>query len=329
MSTMIDPVPSGVRRPTWSVMIPTYNCTVFLRETLESVLLQDPGPDKMQIEVVDDCSSDDPETIVREVAGDRISFIRQKTNQGHVKNFNTCLNRSKGEFVHLLHGDDKVRDGFYRALQKPLLAHPDLGAAFTRYVYIDESGNPKDMSWLEQENAGVLEEWLTRIASQQRIQTPAVVVRRSVYERLGGFDSRVQAVGEDWEMWVRIAAHYPVWYDPEPLAEYRQHSNSLSGGAVRTGLDVRDTRLVIAINAERLEAPHARRVTSRASAWCAHLALDSAKRALLAGKPRTAARQIYEAMRTSQSCAVFVRVAVMPITTLMYMFKRLIFSDTR
>src|SRR5207253_10172288 len=51
----IEPVPEGDERPRWSVMIPAYECAGYLVETLESVLAQDPGPDRMQIEVVDDC----------------------------------------------------------------------------------------------------------------------------------------------------------------------------------------------------------------------------------------------------------------------------------
>ena len=35
-------------------------------------------------------------------------------------------------------------------------------------------------------------------------------------------------MGEDWEMWVRIAAHFPVWYEPEPLALYRVHDSSIT-----------------------------------------------------------------------------------------------------
>ena len=64
----IPPVPAGVARPLWSVMIPTYDCAHHLRETLVRVLAQDPGPDAMQIEVVDDHSTRDaPEDVVREV----------------------------------------------------------------------------------------------------------------------------------------------------------------------------------------------------------------------------------------------------------------------
>ena len=52
----IGVLPVDDYRPLWSVMIPTYNPRAdYLEETLWSVLKQDPGPDQMQIEVVDDC----------------------------------------------------------------------------------------------------------------------------------------------------------------------------------------------------------------------------------------------------------------------------------
>ena len=54
---IIPPVPEGTPRPLWSVMILTYNCSNYLRETLVSVLAQDPGAYVMQIEVVDDHST--------------------------------------------------------------------------------------------------------------------------------------------------------------------------------------------------------------------------------------------------------------------------------
>src|SRR5215208_3279685 len=103
----IRPVAEGVDRPRWSVMITTYHCADYLRESLGSVLAQDPGPHLMQIEVVDDHSTnDDPEGVVREVGGGRVSFFRQPENVGHSRNFAACLERARGELVHLLHGDD-------------------------------------------------------------------------------------------------------------------------------------------------------------------------------------------------------------------------------
>src|SRR5262249_32263826 len=112
----ISPVPAETPRPFWSVMIPTYNSGHYLRWTLESVLSQDPGPDQMQIEVVDGCSTkDDPEEIVKEVGKGRATFYRLPSNQGPAHTFNACLERSHGHWVHILPGDDMVIHGFYNS----------------------------------------------------------------------------------------------------------------------------------------------------------------------------------------------------------------------
>ena len=61
---LIEPVKEGIARPLWSVMIPTYNSGKYLRNTLQSVMAQDRGPEWMEIDVVDNCSTDDdPESL--------------------------------------------------------------------------------------------------------------------------------------------------------------------------------------------------------------------------------------------------------------------------
>jgi hypothetical protein len=106
---------------------------------------------------------------------------------------------------------------------------PQVGAAFTRNIYADPDGQWHSFSPVERPVAGILEAWLERIASGQRTTTPAVVVRRSAYETLGGFDETLGMAGEDWEMWVRIATRFPVWFEPTPLAVYRmERPNSLT-----------------------------------------------------------------------------------------------------
>ena len=121
-------MPAGVHRPLWSVMIPTYNCAALLRETLKSVLAQDPGREQMQIEVIDDASTkDDPEAVVRELGQGRVAFHRHSKNIGATANFNTCLSRSRGTLVQILHGDDLVLPGFYdrmRGVAGPKPARP-------------------------------------------------------------------------------------------------------------------------------------------------------------------------------------------------------------
>jgi len=166
-------------------MIPTCNCAEYLRTTLEGVLSQDPGPELMQIEVIDDCSTrDDPEAVVANVAGGRVTFFRQPRNVGHTANFDTCISRSRGHLVHLLHGDDCVRQGFYPKLGCAFAARSDIGAAFCRQIPMDEHGHWQVLSHLERGDSGVLGGWLERIAVGQRLQPPAMVVHREIYERL-------------------------------------------------------------------------------------------------------------------------------------------------
>ena len=91
----IDPVPEGVHRPFWSVMIPTYNRPKMLTETLESVLAQAPGPEEMQIQVCDNYSDvADIESLVQRVGGGRVEYFRQpKLNSN---NGNTLIGLSLG-----------------------------------------------------------------------------------------------------------------------------------------------------------------------------------------------------------------------------------------
>jgi len=297
----IAPVDSTLARPAWSVMIPTYHCARYLGETLRSVLAQDPGPDAMQIEVIDDHSTqDDPESVVREVGRGRVAFFRQPANVGITRNFATCIARSRGQLVHLLHGDDMVRDGFYASLQSAFDVDRSIGAAFCRQIFVDGNGDWIGLSPLEQPRSGRLEGALEWLATEQRIMTPSIVVRRNVYEALGSFDDRLRC-SEDWEMWVRIASRYPVWYEKEPLALYRMHANSNTGRHVRTAEDIRYTREAIDLFQAHLPPARAADIVRTAKQRYALAAIRTA-RPLLATRDLDAARaQLAEALRLSRS----------------------------
>ena len=294
---VIAPVPDGAARPRWSVMIPTFNCARYLRETLASVLAQDPGPDRMQIEVVDDASSDDPAGVVAEVGQGRVALFRQPVNRGHILNFATCVDRARGEIVHLLHGDDLVLPGFYEALGRGF-EDPAVGAAFCRWQLIDSAGAVTRTAEAERDRPGRLEDALARLASEQRIVTPSIAVRRSVWEELGGFDPRLLCA-EDWEMWVRIAAHYPIWYEPAVLAAYRVHDDSNTGRHFRNAEELRYSRLAIRLFRHLL--PPQREASIRRSA------LNAYAQSALANAEAFARNGDRKAMRAHLAAAVRLR----------------------
>ena len=297
----IAPVPSHVHRPRWSVMIPTYNCAEYLKHTLHSVLQQAPAPQEMQIEVVDDHSTqDDPEAIVREMGQGRVSFYRQPQNGGAIHNFNTCIQRSTGQLLHILHGDDKVLPGFYAAMERAFRQEPTIGAAFCRPIYLDEADKQRFVYQLEQPEAGIMPQLLQRLGKVCMIQTPAIVVQREVYETIGGFHPELFHAG-DWEMWKRIASYYPVWYEPEPLACYRTHASCHTSGLVRSGANIANTRRAIEISQSYLPASICELITAEAKEFYALYAFESACWYFVRRDFQTASAQLREGLKCSHS----------------------------
>ncbi len=270
---IIKPCLFNGTRPLWSVMIPVYNCSSFLPETLQCVLLQDPGADQMQIEVIDDASIDaDVKKMVDEIGKGRVTYYRQSINVGSLRNFETCINRANGQLIHLLHGDDKVRDGYYKKIGALFQSFPKIGAAFCRYAYIDEKGEPIINNDLIHQEDGVLKNWLLLIAERQRTQYCTMTVKRETYEKVGGFYG--VNYGEDWEMWARIAFHYPVAYTPDVLAEYRLHAKSISSRSFSDGKYIRDLQWVIQTIQKFIPEGQRRYIKNKSKRYYAHYAIS-------------------------------------------------------
>lgn len=235
----IAAVPAGTPRPRWSVMIPTWNCAGYLAETLASVLAQDPGPAAMQIEVVDDASGDDPAAVVARLGGGRVAFHRHPVNGGAIANFNACIARSRGELVHILHGDDLVEPGFYAAMHALAQAQPDAGLLFCRAFTVEADGALLELSPRFREWEAGFRGMPERLWYVNEIRTPAVVVRRAAYERHGGYLPHLVHTA-DWEMWERLAGDASAAALNRALARYRDFAASHTGRLMRTGGNLED-----------------------------------------------------------------------------------------
>jgi glycosyltransferase involved in cell wall biosynthesis len=300
----IQPNEKDTCRPFWSVMIPTYNGTDYLTKTLESVLEQDPGLEQMQIEVIDDCSTkDNPEQLVKEIGQRRISFVQQSENLGQIKTWNNCIQRAYGHWIHILHQDDVVLPGFYNRLRKLIEQEQQIGAAFCRNIYMDEDGHWLNISELERKEPGILENWLELIATKQRIQFPAIVVKRSTYEELGGFCPDAYSAS-DWEMWKRIAANYLVGYEPQVLACFRLHSASESSRLIKYGANIAHTLQAIEISKSYLPDSDSEKWSRQAREYYAMYALNTASTMFSINEKMAAFNQIKEAFRCSYSLPV-------------------------
>jgi glycosyltransferase involved in cell wall biosynthesis len=220
--------------PVWSVMIPTYNPRPdHLEQALRSVLVQDPGPDRMQIEVMDDCSTGvDVAELVKRIAGERIAFYRNAENLGLARNWNRCIDRSNGTWIHILHQDDYVLPGFYEQLEQTQSAHPEVSLVAARSFFVDRDGyiegaTPRVRSL---ENGG---NDVQSFYYQNPIQCPGVVVRKSFYEQHGQFRTDL-SYALDWELWARIIGNCGGAITPHILACYRASGVNATSGLIRS-----------------------------------------------------------------------------------------------
>jgi glycosyltransferase involved in cell wall biosynthesis len=268
-----------------SIMIPTYNCAAYLEHTLVSLAHQ--GIEMAQVEVVDDCSTeDDPEEVVHRLGGGRVGFFRHSQNLGLVGNFNSCIGRAERQWVHLLHGDDLVLPGAYAAFAELLDRHPKSGVVFGRSVMIDEDGVWDGLTKVL--GPGVDGELVYdpfRWALNP-VQFAGTIFRRDAALAVGAFDDRF-AHAADWDLWWKLAKRFPAAYTNLCLGGYRRFQGSHTSTLVRTAGNLREgLRMVEQISAAepgagpRLFAPlfgltvdQARRSSGDTAALLAHLRL--------------------------------------------------------
>lgn len=279
----IAPVAGSAARPLLSVMLPTYRPDARLQRAIGSVLSQHVGAEGMEVVVVDD---DSPPGAVEEIVrgvdrGGRVGIVRNERRLGLAGNWNRAISLARGKLVHLLHQDDYILPGFYERLA-PAFDHDSVGMAFCRSRIVDGEDCLLKLTSRQQWLAGVIPDWLPRIAQRQRVQTPAALVSRSTYEAVGGYRADL-CHALDWEMWVRIAARLPVWYEPRPLAAYRRHEANESSRLAAAGRVWPDITRAIEVNASHLPPALRRRAVAASIKWYASSALRTAERQVAAG----------------------------------------------
>ena len=284
-------------RPFWSVMIPCWNPDPrLLRETIESVLAAGiaggTAPGEMQIALVDDGSPGfDGGQFLREAGFAGIEFHRGDGHRGIAGNWNRCVALARGQWVHILHQDDRIRPGFYAAMARGIAREPSIGAAFCQHVFIDEAGELVRHGHMPDRPAGILYDWLTHVYVNLTIQCAAIVLRRDVPEALGGFDPAL-VYALDADMWQRLALAYPIWYEPEALAEQRLHAASQSSTLQASRRKWREIALILQRMKGRLAPADARWALPWARQAYLRMAYSAICQAVAARRRRAAIHEI-------------------------------------
>ena len=210
--------------PRVSVIVPTYNSARYLPEAIDSVLGQTYRD--FEIIVVDDGSTDNTQGVLARYA-EQIRVVRQ-SNQGSAAARNAGILAARGEFIAFLDADDLWLPQKLER-QMPLFdERPEIGWVYSDYREFGESGLSAQ-SFFERQSLCPPPEGrvLLALARDCITSTITVVIRASCLQEAGLFD-RTFRRAQDYDMWLRLAARFPVGCVDDVLALYRQHTRAVS-----------------------------------------------------------------------------------------------------
>jgi glycosyltransferase involved in cell wall biosynthesis len=201
--------------PTVSVVIPVYNARDVLRQTVDTVFAQ--TWQDWELMIVDDGSTDGSRESIRDCIG-RVRYVRQE-NGGVAKARNRGIAESKGRYIALLDHDDLWHPTKLEKQVAVLEQRSDIGMVITDVAHIDRDGRPMRIIGASYRPS----ERFARLFVRGYVPTPsAAMIRRSVLERVGGFDEAFLSAGlDDHELWTRIAEHDDIANIAEPLTYHR------------------------------------------------------------------------------------------------------------
>ena len=146
--------------PKISVCIPVYNGSNYIAESIESVLAQ--TYKDFELIVVDNCSTDNTEEIVRNFNDPRLEYFRNKKNLGIVGNHNHCLGVAKGEYICIWHHDDVMLPDNLKFKVQLLDDQPEVGFVHSNIIMIDDKGEVVAPEiWYEGSRHDYIEDGLT------------------------------------------------------------------------------------------------------------------------------------------------------------------------
>lgn len=217
-----------------SVCIPTFNQARYISETIESVLNQTFVD--FELIIVDNASTDHTEEIVSGFSDPRISYFRNNSNIGMVRNWNRCLELANGKYVTILSSDDRYRPTFLEKCVDLAERYPNIKFVHTGTHFVDERGQILGTSSrpgreIQEGNSLFRDYWSCRSMSFP-VHFVSTFYFREVLQNLGGFTLQLEYACDAWA-WLLACIDGTVGYIPEPLTYYRMHFGSEMGQLIQ------------------------------------------------------------------------------------------------
>lgn len=231
MDEVVSDVADVCGHPDVSVVIPAHNAATTIARALDSVAAQ--GRGDVEVIIVDDSSIDGTADVVRSLAGPDHRILRTGTRSGAAAARNLGIQHARGRYVAFLDADDEWLPGKLDRQVATLDAEPDLLFVACDAELVDEQGRMRGKVDPGRRRAVGQDGWKT-LLKHCCVTTPSVVVRRQALLDVGGFDPDLP-LGEDQDLWIRLAGRGPIGHLDETLVRVHDQPDGLTGLARNDG----------------------------------------------------------------------------------------------
>jgi GT2 family glycosyltransferase len=266
--------------PKVSVIVPNYNHAKFLEQRIQSIL--DQTFQDFDLTYLDDASSDDSNAVFAKFdCQPRIKAIYNDRNSGSpFKQWNKGVRATSGEYIWIAESDDVADPHLLETLVQLLDRNPNVGLAYCQSRQIDRNNLvllptlrhwAEDLSesrWSHDFVANGIAECQQHLLFNNNIpNASAVLIRRSVYEEIGGAEESMFFAG-DWMTWMRILLKSDIAFSAQILNSFRTHNSSVSSQSFFSETGIYEHLLILDVIQDSIEIPASRLLELQKQSIC-------------------------------------------------------------
>lgn len=225
-------------QPIVTILIPTYNRHLFLREAVQSAV--DQTYRNLEILILDDASPDATAHIAAEFSQDpRVRYIRHADNVGIAENWRVGIETAAGEYFCLLHDDDTIEPSFIEKMLPPLREDSNIILSFCDHWVMNEHGK-RDLGLSDRASVqfkrnllqpGRIGDWATESLVDSTVPVGATLFRKNMVPA-DFIDIRAKGAIDAWLFYRCVKTGHAAYYIQDRLMNYRLHGGGMSRSSV-------------------------------------------------------------------------------------------------